>query len=122
MNINAIPLSLSDACCAKESLLGCGMLHFGWSYSLYQAMEWALSHSDEGFIRQSSGVYQTAFLRKRLMHSVLAYVFKTRVYARKKNFLTFIDTLVKLTVNKYSSASVQTVYLYKMESAGREVG
>ena len=56
------------------------------------------------------------------MHSVLACVFKTRVYARKKFFLTFIDTLVKLTVNKYSSASVQTVYLYKMESAGREVG
>ena len=122
MNINAIPLSLSDACCAKEPLLGCGMQHVGWSYSLYQAMEWALSHPDKGFIRLPYGAYQTAFLRKRLMHSVLAYVFKTRVYARKKFFLTFIDTLVKLTVNKYSSASVQTVYLYKMESAGREVG
>ncbi len=89
MNINTIPLSLSDACYAKEPLLGCGMLHFGWSYSLYQAMEWALSHSDEGFIRQSSGVYQTAFLRKRLMHSVLAYVFKTRVICTQKKFSDF---------------------------------
>ena len=102
MNINAIPLSLSDACCAKESLLGCGMLHFGWSYSLYQAMEWALSHPDKGFIRQPSGAYQTAFLCKRLMHRALAYVFKTRVYARKKFFLTSDDTLVKLTLNIYA--------------------
>ena len=115
-------MSLSDAYCAKEPLLGCGMQHFGWSYSLYQAMEWALSHPDKGFIRQPSGAYQTAFLCKRLMHRALAYIFKTRVYARKKFFLTSDDTLVKLTVNKYSSASVRTVYLYKMESAGREVG
>lgn len=112
MNINTIPLSLSDACCAKEPLLGCGMQHVGWSYSLYQAMEWALSHSDKGFIRPPSVVYQTAFLRKRLMHRVLAYVFKTRVYARKKFFLTSDDTLVKLTLYIYTHPEAFCIFIH----------
>ena len=112
MNINAISLSLSDACCAKEPLSWCGMQHFGWSYRLYQAMEWALSHPDKGFIRQPSGAYQTAFLRKRLMHRALAYIFKTRVYARKKFFLTSDDTLVKLTLYIYTHPEAFCIFIH----------
>ncbi len=112
MNINAIPLSLSDACCAKEPLSWCGMQHFGWSYRLYQVVEWALSHPDKDIIRQPSGAYQTAFLRKRLMHRALAYIFKTRVYARKKFFLTSDGTLMKLTLYIYTHPEAFCIFIH----------
>ena len=79
---------------------------------LYQAMEWALSHPDKGFIRQPSGAYQTAFLCKRLMHRALAYIFKTRVYARKKIFLTSDDTLVKLTLYIYTHPEAFCIFIH----------
>ena len=46
------------------------------------------------------------------MHSVLAYVFKTRVYARKKFFLTSDDTLVKLTLYIYTHPEAFCIFIH----------
>lgn len=60
---------------------------------------------------------RTVIKRKPLSVRQLAKPLKTHIYGAEKFFTHFKGTLVKLTMNKYSSAVFISAYLYIMRTA-----
>ena len=80
-------------------------------------MKKALSHHDIGSFAKRRIPFRTPVLRKSLIDSKITKPLKTRVFAHKYIFLSCTGTLVKLTMNIYSS-SILFLYIYAIIRIG----